>query len=55
MANTKKCKHPSCSCQVSDSTDYCSPQCAAMEKTPDLDCKCPHAGCSGHLSATAKA
>jgi hypothetical protein len=29
---------------------YCGPQCEAMEKTPDIDCKCRHAGCHGRIS-----
>lgn len=39
-----KCAHPNCSCQVTGEK-YCSPQCEAMEKTPDIDCRCGHSGC----------
>jgi hypothetical protein len=51
MADTKgtKCAHPVCTCTVS-SGKYCSTQCEAMEKTPDIDCKCGHAVCQGETS-----
>ncbi|HTS10807.1 MAG TPA: hypothetical protein VMH00_01695 [Candidatus Limnocylindrales bacterium] len=41
-----KCAHPNCSCTVT-SGKYCSPQCEAMQKTPDIDCKCGHPACQG--------
>jgi hypothetical protein len=44
---TKKCAHPNCSCQTTEK--YCSPQCEAMEETPDIDCKCGHPGCKGEI------
>lgn len=40
----KKCAHPVCSCMVTEGK-YCSTQCEAMEKTPDIACKCGHPGC----------
>jgi hypothetical protein len=43
----QKCAHPVCSCQVSDGK-YCSEACEAMEKTPDIDCRCEHSECEGH-------
>jgi metallothionein len=43
----KKCAHPVCSCAVT-SGKYCSTQCEAMEKTPDIACKCGHPGCKGY-------
>ncbi len=48
MTTTKpeKCAHPVCSC-VTTSGRYCSTECAAMEKTPDIDCLCGHGGCKG--------
>jgi hypothetical protein len=48
MADTKaeKCAHPVCSC-LTTSGKYYSTECAAMEKTPDIDCACMHAGCKG--------
>jgi hypothetical protein len=51
MSNAKgeKCAHPVCSC-VATSGKYCSTQCEAMEKTPDIDCSCAHAGCKGKTS-----
>lgn len=48
MADSKKCAHPSCTCKV-QSEKYCSAQCEAMEKTPDIDCKCGHPACGGEL------
>ena len=37
MATTKgeKCAHPVCSC-ITTSGKYCSTQCEALEKTPDM-------------------
>jgi hypothetical protein len=51
---TKKCAHPVCSCQVT-TEKYCSPQCAAMEEIPDLDCKCTHSVCTGRTEYAAHA
>jgi hypothetical protein len=48
-AKTEKCAHPVCSC-VTTLGKYCSTQCEAMEKTPDIDCSCGHAGCNGKTS-----
>ena len=48
----KKCAHPVCSCMVT-SEKYCSVECEAMEKTPDIACKCGHAGCSASAAARA--
>lgn len=45
----KKCAHPVCSCMTT-SGKYCSAQCEAMEKMPDIDCTCAHAGCKGKTS-----
>lgn len=45
-----KCAHPNCSCATEPGKRYCSPQCEAMEKTPDLDCKFGHPGCFGRVS-----
>jgi len=41
---TKKCAHPPCTCQTPEK--YCSVECAAMEKTPDLSCDCGHPACN---------
>jgi len=43
----KKCAHPPCTCPVSSDSDYCSAQCAAVEDTPDIDCRCTHQDCEG--------
>lgn len=43
---SKKCAHPICTCKVT-SGKYCSTQCEAMEKTPDVDCTCNHPACKG--------
>jgi hypothetical protein len=47
MADQSKCAHPNCSCNVGKGQKYCSAQCEAMEKTPDVYCKCGHPGCKG--------
>jgi hypothetical protein len=44
-----KCAHPICSCTTT-SGKYCSTQCEAMEKTPDIDCTCGHPVCKGKTS-----
>ena len=44
---TDKCAHPVCSCTTMTGK-YCSAQCEAMEKTPDIDCRCEHSGRKGH-------
>jgi hypothetical protein len=51
MAATKatKCAHPVCTCMTT-SGKYCSAQCEAMEKTPDIDCACGHSSCQGATS-----
>ncbi len=46
-ANAAKCAHPICSCRAT-SGKFCSIECAAMEKTPDIDCRCEHTDCKGH-------
>lgn len=46
ITNTHKCAHPICSC-ITKLEKYCSAQCEAMEKTPDIDCMCEHEGCKG--------
>jgi hypothetical protein len=43
---SKKYAHPVCSCTVT-AGKYCSVECEAMEKTPDLACECGRAGCRG--------
>lgn len=45
--NEKKCAHPNCSCKATADSQYCGPQCEAMAKTPDIDCRCGHPGCKG--------
>jgi metallothionein len=44
----KKCGHPNCSC-AAPAGKYCSVQCETMEKMPDIECKCGHAGCKGKI------
>lgn len=50
MTATKaaKCAHSVCSCQTT-SGKFCSTQCEAMAKTPDIDCSCGHIECTGNL------
>jgi hypothetical protein len=45
----EKCAHPVCSCPTT-SGKFCSTQCEAMEKTPDIDCTYGHQGCKGKTS-----
>jgi metallothionein len=47
MSDPKKCAHPNCSCMTKE--QYCSTQCEAMEKTPDINCTCEHPGCKGKI------
>ena len=44
----KKCAHPVCSCPSPDA-EYCSVECATMEKTADIACKCNHATCNAEI------
>jgi hypothetical protein len=46
-AEEKKCAHPPCTCRVTTENGYCSAQCAAVEDTPDIDCRCTHNECEG--------
>jgi hyperosmotically inducible protein len=46
-AKAEKCAHTVCSC-LTRSGKYCSTECEAMEKTPDIDCSCVHIGCQGN-------
>jgi hypothetical protein len=48
-AKADQCARPVCSC-VTTSGKYCSTQCEAMEKTPDIGCSCGHTGCNGKTS-----
>ena len=49
FSKDNKCAHPPCSCTVAPGEKYCSTECAAMEKTPDISCECHHAGCKGNI------
>ena len=51
-AKAVKCAHPVCSC-LTTSGKYCSVECEAMEKTPDIDCRCEHSDCKGHTHSSA--
>lgn len=42
----KKCKHQSCSCQVSGDRDYCSEYCENAGDITEIACGCEHSGCS---------
>jgi hypothetical protein len=46
MKTADKCAHPACTC-IPTSGKYCSAQCEAMEKMPDIDCRCGHLVCEG--------
>jgi hypothetical protein len=45
---SEKCAHPVCSCPAT-SGNYCSTECEAMAKTPQIACVCEHTGCEGNL------
>lgn len=47
MADTKKCKHSSCSCTVTGGKDYCSTVCEDSEGVTEIACECGHPGCKG--------
>lgn len=47
MADTKKCAHPSCSCQVQSGQKYCSMACESAKSMTGLACQCGHPGCKG--------
>jgi hyperosmotically inducible protein len=51
-AKAEKCAHPVCAC-LTTSDKYCSTECEAMEKTPDIDCSCSHIGCPGNRRSIA--
>jgi hypothetical protein len=51
FASNKKCAHPPCSCMVGPDDKFCSAQCEAMEKTPDIACECNHPGCQGNIGS----
>jgi hyperosmotically inducible protein len=51
-AKAEKCAHPVCAC-LTTSGKYCSTECEAMEKTPDIDCSCSHIGCPGNRRSIA--
>ena len=48
MADTEKCAHPACSCQVSKGGQwgkYCSDICKKKGQQTELRCECHHPGC----------
>lgn len=45
--SSKKCKHPACTCIVTDGKDYCSNSCEDAGDTTELACQCGHPGCAG--------
>jgi metallothionein len=47
MADSKKCKHPACSCIVPDGESYCSTSCSDAKDITELACQCDHPGCRG--------
>jgi hypothetical protein len=46
-SKAEKCAHPACTCMTTEK--YCSAACEAMEKTPDVDCRCEHLDCGGRI------
>jgi len=47
MATSEKCKHPACSCNVSDGESYCSTACSDAGDLTELTCQCDHSSCQG--------
>jgi hypothetical protein len=47
VTTLRKCAHPRCTCLTDAKARYCSPQCEALARTPDFDCKCGHSDCQG--------
>ncbi len=48
MAATKKCAHPSCTCQVPENAPfgkYCSDYCHDNAELTELKCRCGHPEC----------
>jgi len=48
MADTEKCAHPACSCQVAKGGQwgkYCSEICKKKGQQTELRCECRHSGC----------
>jgi len=44
---TKKCAHPSCSCQAQADKSFCSDKCATAQSGA-AKCPCDHPNCKGH-------
>ena len=45
--SSKKCKHPACTCFVTDDKDYCSNSCEDAADSTEIACQCSHDGCAG--------
>jgi len=45
MALNEKCAHPSCHCQATADSKYCSTYCEGEADTVDIVCSCPHPAC----------
>lgn len=45
----KKCAHPPCSGEAVEGSKYCSVEYGAVERTPALECLCPHPGSRGKV------
>jgi len=42
----KQCKHPACTCPVSDDDDYCGAYCKDAGDTTEIACNCGHGSCN---------
>jgi len=51
MAQTEKCAHPACNCNVTDGKKYCSQYCSDAGDEVEIACDCGHGGCE--ISETA--
>ncbi|TCK75967.1 hypothetical protein C7378_0971 [Acidipila rosea] len=46
MADTKKCAHAACNCQVTGKK-YCSEWCEDAKHVTEITCQCSHPSCQG--------
>jgi hypothetical protein len=46
MANTHKCAHPGCKCQVEHFGEYCSDECRKAGDAVESKCHCNHPACT---------
>lgn len=55
MADSKKCAHPACTCEVEKGQKYCSQYCKDAKGTLELACGCGHETCAEVATSTSGA